>query len=99
MSAATSSSGSAKVLCNRRWRAQLTMMAVVAAPLVKASNAPSAASTRAMLPSTRLSASIDRKPVMCEVYSCTTRNPPALTAPALKASSWPSTRLLVTVRW
>ena len=66
-------------------RAQLTSMAETAAPAVNASSAPSAASTSAVLPSTRWSASMDMKPVMCEVYSSSTVKPPALMAPALNA--------------
>ena len=67
-SKASASRGSAYSLRTWRWRAQFTITAVTAAPVVKASTVPNAPSTSVMLPSTRLSASMDANPVMCEVY-------------------------------
>ncbi|MNY69187.1 hypothetical protein D3C86_2070860 [compost metagenome] len=46
------------------------------------------------MPSARLSAIEDTMPVMCEVYCCTARKPPALAAPAMNARHRPSWRLL-----
>ena len=99
ISSASSSSASAKPLRNWWARAQLTKIAVVPAPDKKAHSTPTALSTSAILPSTKLSASNDKNPDMCEVYICTTKKPPALMAPALNASSSPSVRLVAKVRW
>ena len=89
MSADSISRGSAYTL--RSWYCcpQLMSMADTAAPQINASNAPNALSSSVRLPSTRPSATWEAKPVMCDVYMCSTRNPPAFTAPALNASSRP----------
>ncbi|MDT4856336.1 hypothetical protein FQZ97_907230 [compost metagenome] len=99
ISAASSSSGSAYTPCNRCCRAQFTSTAQTAAPLTNARIAPSAFSSSVRLPSTMPSASCEAKPVMCEVYMCSTRKPPALMAPALKASSSPSAVFVDGARW
>src|SRR5437763_7000 len=49
-------------------------------------------------PSTRWSATEDSRPVMCDVYCPTARKPPALVAPATKASTAPRRMLAWVVR-
>ena len=97
--AASSSSGPAYSLCNWWRRAKLTISAEVAAPATNASSAPSPAATSTGLPNARSSAMAETMPVMCEVYCCTAKKPPALMAPATNASARPNWRLLAWLRW
>ena len=97
-STASTSKGNAYSLRDQLWRDQFTMTAVNAAPAVNASSAPVAASTSCMLPSTRLSDSMEAKPVMWDAYMLMSKKPPALMAPALNASMLPSCRLVAAVR-
>ena len=46
-----------------------------------------ACNTTSKPPTARWSAIIETMPDMCEVYCCTARKPPALTAPATKVST------------
>lgn len=47
----------------------------------------------------RLTRSLDKIPVTCEVYRPTTMNPPAFTAPATNASSSPNLKLVARLRF
>ena len=63
------------------------MNAEDAAPARKDSSAARPRNTTSKPPTARWSAIIETMPDMCEVYCCTARKPPALTAPATKVST------------
>ncbi|MNN41674.1 hypothetical protein D3C81_1558070 [compost metagenome] len=87
---ASSSSGRANWPCNRRRREKLISRVEVIAPATNDSRPPNPPRARSMVPTARLSATEERMPVMCEVYCCTARKPPALAAPAMKARHSPN---------
>ena len=82
---ASRTSGKAYSLRKFRCRAQLIIIAEVAAPPTNDISAPTAASMRANSPMAIWSAMDETMPDICEVYCATARKPPAFVAPAIKA--------------
>ncbi|MNJ74828.1 hypothetical protein D3C77_718190 [compost metagenome] len=85
-SSSTASSSSGKAYSLARWerRPKLIRNAELAAPARNDSNAATPCNTTTRPPSAMWSAIMETMPDMCEVYCCTAKKPPALTAPAVK---------------